>query len=157
VSGGDWLGDCPGSGDGTGVIWNPSSSLSKYDSRRVATDARRVSIEGRVPSPAIPSSLPLAPFFLLVAFFVARQVEMMNLVHAFLIRRHNEMVSSAVLTLLKSTSLWTGALLSSLSRTVLRQSSMPSLTAVTTMMTISGTALSAGLEAPNMENICETC
>jgi len=91
-----------------------------------------------------------------LAFFIALQVDTMNFVVAFLSLRHAETVSSAVLTLLKLTSLWTGALLSSLSRTVLRQSSMASLMAVTTRMTMSGTALRAGLEAPKMEKIYST-
>lgn len=103
----------------------------------------------------MPSCLPLP--FLLVDFLSALHVVIMNLVVAFLILRHSDTVSPAVLTLLKSTSLWTGALFSSLSSTVLRQSSIASLIDVTTRMTIRGTALSAGLEAPNMENICKTC
>jgi hypothetical protein len=82
---------------------------------------------------------------------------MMNLVLAFLILRQSDTVSSAVFTLLKSVSLCTGALLSSLSRTVLRQSSIASLMAVTTRMTMRGTALRAGLLAPKIENICKTC
>jgi hypothetical protein len=82
---------------------------------------------------------------------------MMPLVLAFLILRQSDTVSSAVFTLLKSTSLCTGALFSSLSRTVLRQSSMASLIAVTTRMTMRGTALSAGLLAPKMEKIYKTC
>ena len=77
----------------------------------------------------------------------------MDFVHAFLNLRHNETESSAVLTLLKSTSLCTGALLRLTSSTVLRQSSMASLRAVKEMMTIKGAALSAGFEAPKMLKI----
>jgi hypothetical protein len=94
---------------------------------------------------------------MLFAFLKARHVVMMNLVLAFLIRRQSDTVSSAVFTLLKSTNRCTGALFSSLSRTVLRQSSIASLIAVTTRMTMRGTALSAGLLAPKIEKIYKTC
>jgi len=67
--------------------------------------------------------------------------------------RHSEMSSSEVLTLFQSTSLCTGELFSSLSRTVLRQSSIASFTAVTNRMTIRGAALRAGFEAPNIGKI----
>jgi hypothetical protein len=102
--------------------------------------------------PASSPPLPFAPF-LLLEFFISRHVVTMLLEVAFLIFRHSDTVSSAVFTLLKSTSRWMGALLSSLSRTVLRQSSTASLIAVTTRMTMSGTALRAGLLAPKMEKI----
>ena len=129
------------------------SCASTYDDLRVATEARRVSIEGREPSiPRSPSPLPLAPF-LPLTFFIRRYVVMINLVHAFLIFLHSETVSSAVLTLLKSTNRCTGALLRSLSRTVLLQSSTASLIAVTTIMTIRGTAFNAGFEAPKIWKI----
>lgn len=72
----------------------------------------------------------------------------------FLILRHREISSSDEFTLCQSTSRWTGELFKSLSRTVLRQSSMASFTAVTKRITISGTALRAGFVAPKMGNIC---
>jgi sRNA-binding carbon storage regulator CsrA len=50
-------------------------------------------------------------------------------------------------------SLYVGELLRSLSRTVLLQSSMASLMAVRTIITIKGTASSAGFEAPKMVKI----
>ena len=73
---------------------------------------------------------------------------------AFLILRHNEMLSAELLTLFQSTRRWTGELLSSLSSIVLRQSSIASLTAVTNRMTIKGTEPKPGLEAPNMLKNC---
>jgi len=77
----------------------------------------------------------------------------MALVQAFLNFRHRETVSPAVFTLLKSTNRWIGALFSSVSKTVLRQSSMASLMAVTHRITIRGAALSAGFEAPKIGKI----
>jgi hypothetical protein len=67
-------------------------------------EALRVSWEGREPS--MPPSSPPLPFapFLLLALFISRHVEIMLFVVAFLIFRHNDTVSSAVFTLLKSTS-----------------------------------------------------
>jgi hypothetical protein len=50
-------------------------------------------------------------------------------------------------------SLYVGELFSSLSRTVLLQSSMASLIAVSVMMTIKGTEPSPAFEAPKMEKI----
>jgi hypothetical protein len=118
---------------------------------------RRVSNEDRAASdPPLPPCLPLAPFLVLM-FFINLQVVTMVLVHAFLNLRHNETESSAVLTLLNSTSLCTGALLRLTSKMVLRQSSTASLIPVTTMMTIKGAALRAGLEAPNMLKIYAMC
>lgn len=72
----------------------------------------------------------------------------------FFILRHGEISSAAELTLCQSTSRWTGELFKSLSRKVLRRSSIASFTAVTKRITISGTALRAGFEAPKMGNIC---
>lgn len=72
----------------------------------------------------------------------------------FFIRRHREISSPDELTLCQSTSRWTGELFKSLSRKVLRQSSIASFTAVTKRITIRGTALRAGFEAPKMGNIC---
>ena len=73
---------------------------------------------------------------------------------AFFIRRQGEMYSSTTLTLCHSYNVFVSVLLSSLSRTVLRQSSIASLTAVTTKMTMSGTALRPGLVAPKIEKHC---
>lgn len=61
--------------------------------------------------------------------------------------------SLVMFTLSQSSSLWTGALLSSASSVVRRQSSMASLKAVIARITIKGTALSAGLATPNMLKI----
>jgi hypothetical protein len=72
-----------------------------------------------------------------------RDKEFLNLLHI-------EMVSSAVLTLVNPHKRWTGELFSSASRTVLRQSSMASLMAVTVRMKMRGAALRLGLAAPNM-------
>lgn len=72
---------------------------------------------------------------------------------AFLIFRQSDTVSPVVFTLLKLTKRWTGALFNSVSRTVLRQSSIASLMEVTKRMTIKGAALSAGLLPPKMGNI----
>lgn len=153
MSGGEWVGECPGSGEGTGVICMPSWLL-KYDSLCVATEARRVSIEGLEPSvPVSPPSLPLDDFLIVLALLMALHVVTMNLVVAFLALRHIDTVSSAVFTLLKSTNLCTGALFNSVSKMVLRQSSIASLIAVTVRMKIRGTAFSAGFEAPKMEKI----
>lgn len=73
----------------------------------------------------------------------------------FFILRHREISSSDELTLCQSTSRWTGELFRSLSRTVLRQSSIASFTLVRIRITISGTALRAGFVAPKMGNICK--
>jgi hypothetical protein len=72
---------------------------------------------------------------------------------AFLHLRHSEISSAETFTLSHSTSLWTGELLSSLSSIVRRQSSMPSLTAVTNRMKRIGTDPRPGLEAPKIEKI----
>lgn len=71
-------------------------------------------------------------------------------VHSFLNRRHAETLSSELLTFFQSTKRCTGELLSSVSETVRRQSSIASLIAVTTRMKIKGTAFNAGLLAPKM-------
>lgn len=72
---------------------------------------------------------------------------------AFLTLRHNEMVSSELFTLSQSTRRWTGELFSSLSKAVLRQSSIASLIAVTNKMKIRGTASSPGFVAPKIGGI----
>ena len=72
---------------------------------------------------------------------------------AFLMRRHREMCSSTTLTLCHSWSVFVRALLSSLSRSVRRQSSIASLNAVTQRITIIGTAPRPGFDAPKMGNI----
>lgn len=80
-----------------------------------------------------------------------RYVQMVPRVQAFLKRRHKETLSSVEFTLCQSTNRYTGELFSSVSSTVRRQSSMASFMAVTTMMTIRGTVLRAGLSTPNIE------
>ena len=77
----------------------------------------------------------------------------MNREVAFFIRRQIEMCSSMMLTLCHSWSVFVLALLSSLSRTVRRQSSIASLNAVTVRITIIGTAPSPGFDAPKIGNI----
>jgi hypothetical protein len=75
---------------------------------------------------------------------------LMPLDRDFLNLRQTETVSSAVLTLVNPHRRWTGELFNSASRTVLLQSSMASLMAVTVRMKRSGAALREGLAAPNM-------
>src|SRR5271156_5267383 len=76
----------------------------------------------------------------------------MNREVAFLMRRHREICSSTTLTLCHSWRVFVCALLSSLSRTVRRQSSIASLNAVTVRITIIGTAPNPGFEAPKIGN-----
>lgn len=116
---------------------------------RDMTDAAlAVSIEGR-DSPTARPALLLEPFLDFHNFHTHNTA----LVLAFLNFLHIDIESSAVLTLLKSTRRCTGALLSSLSNTVLLQSSMASLRAVTERMKIRGTAFKPGLDAPKIEKI----
>lgn len=91
----------------------------------------------------------LVPSFVLL-LFIRRQRNTMARVLAFLNRRHIEIESSDVLTLFQLVRRRTGALLSSLSTMVRRQSSMASLTAVMTTMTIRGTADKPGFTTPKM-------
>lgn len=72
---------------------------------------------------------------------------------AFFVRRQSEICSSTTLTLCHSCNVFVLVLLSSLSRIVRRQSSMASLNAVTTRITIRGTAPRPGFDAPKMGNI----
>ena len=88
--------------------------------------------------------------FFEILLLMNRNVRKMPRVVAFLILRHNEISSAEVLTLFQSTRRCTGELLSSLSNTVLRQSSMASFTAVTNKITIKGTEPRPGLDAPNI-------
>jgi hypothetical protein len=71
----------------------------------------------------------------------------------FFIRRQMEMCSSTTLTLCHSWSVFVWALLSSLSRTVRRQSSIASLKAVTARITRIGTAPRPGFVELKIENI----
>ena len=75
------------------------------------------------------------------------------LVHDFLKLLHQEMSSEDELTLSHSKRRYTGELLSSVSRMVLRQSSTASFMEVTVRMKIRGTEPRPGFEAPNMEKI----
>lgn len=117
---------------------------------------RNVSPEGRGSSRAL--SAYVFPSRDLLRLLLLKKVNscMSPRVVAFLVLRHSEMLSAELLTLFHSTRRWTGELLSSLSSTVLRQSSMASLTAVTNRMTIKGTEPKPGLEAPNMLKNCST-
>lgn len=78
---------------------------------------------------------------------------MTSRVVAFLNLRQSEILSAALLTLFQSTRRWTGELLSSLSRTVLRQSSMASFIAVIVTMAINGTELRPAFTPPKIGKI----
>lgn len=112
------------------------------------------SYEGRGSSNALSAyDLPFSPslfFFFLDKLANHLKVDTEILVEAFLTRRHKETLSALELTLFQSISRCTGELLSSMSRVVRRKSSIASLMAVRTTMTINGTALRPGLVAPNI-------
>lgn len=111
----------------------------------------RVAVDMRLwTSPVSPSNS--TDFFFEIPF-ILRYVDTTKRVDAFLIRLQSPTSSSDEFTLVQSTRRYTGALLSSLSKIVRRQSSMASLTAVMNKITIKGTDDNPGLLLPKMENI----
>lgn len=93
----------------------------------------------------------LSPFFFLENVrFIRWKVAIVARVDAFLNLLHNETSSALELTLFQSIRRCTGELFSSLSRMVRRKSSIASLIAVRTTITIRGTAFKPGFVAPKM-------